>query len=91
MTHATIAVLGGARMRTWVIVALLSILLVAFATYSVTIGRYDIAVIDVWRIVWDNVVPAETPTWTQVQADVVKVVRLPYTLRFLGAYFIGGW
>ena len=86
MTDATIAMFDGTRLRTWVIVALLSVLLLLFATWSVTVGRYDIAVIDVWRIVWDNVVPAAAPSWTQVQADVVEVVRLP---RILAAMLIG--
>ena len=86
MANATIAVLSGARLRTWAIVASLSLLLVLFATYSITIGRYDIAMVDVWRIVWDNVVPAETPSWTPVQADVVEVIRLP---RILAALLIG--
>ena len=86
MTHATIAVLSGTRLRTCAIVALLSVVLVVFATYSITLGRYDIAVVDVWRIVWDNVVPAEAPTWTPVQADVVEVIRLP---RILAALLIG--
>ena len=86
MTDATIAVFDGTRLRTWVMVALLSVLLLLFATWSVTLGRYDIAVIDVWRIVWDNVVPAAAPSWTQVQADVVEVVRLP---RILAAMLIG--
>jgi iron complex transport system permease protein len=86
VTDATIAVFGGTRLRTWVMVALLSVLLLLFATWSVTLGRYDIAVVDVWRIVWDNVVPAAAPSWTQVQADVVEVVRLP---RILAAMLIG--
>jgi iron complex transport system permease protein len=86
VTDATIAVFDGTRLRTWVMVALLSVLLLLFATWSVTLGRYDIAVIDVWRIVWDNVVPAAAPSWTQVQADVVEVVRLP---RILAAMLIG--
>jgi hypothetical protein len=51
------------------------------AVYSITLGRYDIAMWDVWLILWDNVVPAQAPTWTQVQADVVEVIRLP---RILG-------
>ena len=73
-------------MRTWAIVALLSLLLVLAATYSVTIGRYDIGMADVWRILWDNVVPATAPSWTPVQADVVEVIRLP---RILAALVIG--
>jgi len=73
-------------MRTGAIVALLSLLLVLAATYSVTIGRYDIGMADVWRILWDNVVPATAPTWTPVQADVVEVIRLP---RILAALVIG--
>lgn len=73
-------------MRTGAIVALLSLLLVLAATYSVTIGRYDIGMVDVWRILWDNVVPATAPAWTSVQADVVEVIRLP---RILAALVIG--
>lgn len=73
-------------MRTGAIVALLSLLLVLAATYSVTIGRYDIGMADVWRILWDNVVPATAPSWTPVQADVVEVIRLP---RILAALVIG--
>jgi iron complex transport system permease protein len=84
--QATIAVLGGARLRTWAIVVLLSLLLVFCAVYSVTVGRYDIAMWDVWLILWDNVAPAQAPTWTPVQADVVEVIRLP---RILAALLIG--
>lgn len=77
---------GGTRMRTWLIVALLSLLLVFCAVYSITVGRYDIAMWDVGRILWDNLIPAQAPGWTQVQADVVEVVRLP---RILAALLIG--
>ena len=85
MQVATLA-LGGARMRTWAIVALLSLLLLFCVVYSITVGRYDIAIGDVWRILWDNVIPAQAPTWTPVQADVVEVIRLP---RILAAVLIG--
>ena len=37
-------------------------------------------------ILWDNVIPAQAPTWTPVQADVVEVIRLP---RILAALLIG--
>ena len=86
MTHATIAVLGDVRLRTWAIIVLLSLLLVFCAIYSITVGRYDTAMSDVARILWNNVIPAEAPTWTHVQADVVEVVRLP---RILAALLIG--
>lgn len=79
--------LGGTRMRTWTIVLLLSVLLVLCAIYSITVGRYDIAMGDVWLILWDNVIPAQAPAWTSLQADVVEVIRLP---RILAALLIGG-
>ncbi len=41
---------------------------------------------DVARILWDNVIPAQAPGWTRVQADVVEVIRLP---RILAAMLIG--
>jgi iron complex transport system permease protein len=84
--QATALALGGARTRTWVVVVLLSLLLVFCAIYSVTVGRYDIAMWDVARILWDNVMPADAPSWTPVQADVVEIIRLP---RILAALLIG--
>lgn len=85
--QATTIALGGTRMRTWAIVLLLSLLLVLCAIYSVTVGRYDIAMWDVWLILWDNVIPQQAPAWTPLQADVVEVIRLP---RILAALLIGG-
>lgn len=84
--HTATLALGGARMRTWVVVVLLSLLLVFCAVYSITIGRYDIAMWDVARILWDNVVPTQAPSWNPVQADVVEIIRLP---RILAALLIG--
>ncbi len=88
--QATAGTLGGARperrWRTWAVVVLLSLLLVLCAVYSITVGRYDIAMWDVARILWDNIVPTGAPTWTPVQADVVEVIRLP---RILAAMLIG--
>jgi iron complex transport system permease protein len=85
--QATTIALGGTRMRTWALVLLLSLLLVLCAIYSITVGRYDIAMGDVWLILWDNVMPAQAPAWTPLQADVVEVIRLP---RILAALLIGG-
>ena len=84
--QATTIALGGTRMRTWAIVLLLSLLLVLCAIYSITVGRYDIAMWDVWLILWDNVIPQQAPAWTPLQADVVEVIRLP---RILAALLIG--
>jgi iron complex transport system permease protein len=78
--------LGGTRMRTWALVLLLSLLLVLCAIYSISVGRYDIAMGDVWLILWDNVIPASAPAWTPLQADIVEVIRLP---RILAALLIG--
>jgi len=84
--QATTIAQGGTRMRTWAIVLLLSLLLVLCAVYSITVGRYDIAMWDVWLILWDNVIPDQAPAWTPLQADVVEVIRLP---RILAALLIG--
>ncbi len=83
---ATTIALDGTRMRTWAIILLLSLLLVLCAIYSITVGRYDIAMWDVWLILWDNVFPQHAPAWTPLQADVVEIIRLP---RILAALLIG--
>ena len=77
---------SGARLRTWVIVLLLAVLLVFCLLYSVTVGRYSVGLGDVWRILWDNVIPSENPGWTEVEANVVEAIRLP---RILAAILIG--
>lgn len=84
--QALTAALGGARTRTWVIVLLLSVLLVFCVLYSITVGRYSIGLGDVWRILWDNIIPSAAPSWTNVEADVVEAIRLP---RILAAVMIG--
>jgi iron complex transport system permease protein len=76
-----------ARRDRGVSVALLCLgLLVLFMLFSVTIGRYDLTVPDVAAILIDNLVPAGSPTWTDVQEDVVELVRLP---RILAAVLVG--
>jgi iron complex transport system permease protein len=84
--RAAATALGGARMGTSAIVVLLSLLLVFCVIYSITVGRYDVAMGDVWRILWDNVIPERAPAWTPLQADVVEIIRLP---RILSALLIG--
>jgi iron complex transport system permease protein len=84
--RAAATALGGARLRAWVIIVLLSLLLAFCAIYSITVGRYDIAMADVWRILWDNVIAEPAPAWTPLQADVVEIIRLP---RILAALLIG--
>lgn len=83
---AAARVTGSLRLRAHAIIALLALLLVVCALYSITIGRYDIGIWEVARILWDNIVPAAAPSWTPVQADVVEVIRLP---RILAAILIG--
>ena len=68
------------------VIALLCVTLLFAVTYSVTIGRYDIGMWDVWRILWDNIVPRSDPPWTDVQESVVELVRMP---RILAALLIG--
>jgi iron complex transport system permease protein len=85
MTAAALAQ-GGARLRTLSIIAVLTLILVLCAVYSVTLGRYDVSMVKVALILWDNVVPTATPSWTPVEADVVEAIRLP---RILAAIVIG--
>jgi iron complex transport system permease protein len=68
------------------VIVLLSVVLVFAVTYSVTLGRYDIGMWDVWRILWANIVPRADPPWTDVQESVVELVRMP---RILAALLIG--
>lgn len=86
MTQVMTQAWSGVRSRTRLVIGLLSLLLVFAALYSVTVGRYDVGMRDVWLILWDNLVPAQAPSWTPVQADVVEVIRLP---RILAAMLIG--
>ena len=83
---ATTLAQGGARVRTLSIITLLTLLLVLCAVYSITLGRYDVSMVKVALILWDNIVPTDTPSWTQVEADVVEAIRLP---RILAAILIG--
>jgi iron complex transport system permease protein len=83
---ATAQTPGSMRLRARAIIALLALVLVFCALYSITVGRYDIGILDVGRILWDNIVPAVAPDWTPVQADVVEMIRLP---RILAAMLIG--
>lgn len=85
MTATTLAH-GGARVRTLSIITLLTLLLVLCAIYSITLGRYDVSMVKVALILWDNIVPTDTPSWTLVESDVVEAIRLP---RILAAIVIG--
>lgn len=75
-----------ARSRAAVVIALLCVLLGLTVTWSVTLGRYDIDMTDVWLIVIDNAFPVVEPTWTEVEESVVELVRFP---RILAALLIG--
>jgi iron complex transport system permease protein len=77
---------GGARVRTLSVILILTLLLVLCAIYSITLGRYDVGMAKVALILWDNIVPTNTPSWTPVEADVVEAIRLP---RILAAIVIG--
>jgi iron complex transport system permease protein len=78
--------LGGSRAGAMPVIALLGVVLLFAVTYSVTLGRFDIGMWDVWGILWDNVVPRTDPPWTHVQESVVELVRIP---RILAALLIG--
>lgn len=64
----------------------LTIALLLVMTWSVTLGRYDINMLDVLQILIHNVVPHPNPSWTEVEANVVELIRLP---RILAAVVIG--
>jgi iron complex transport system permease protein len=64
----------------------LSVFLVVFTVISITLGRYELDVIKVMRILIDNVVPMQTRNWTTVEQQVVELVRLP---RILAALLVG--
>lgn len=85
MANASLA-LEDARKRAVPVVALRALLLVLAVTWSITIGRYDISILDVWLILWDNVVPLADPPWTEVEESVVELIRMP---RILAALLIG--
>ena len=65
--------------------ALLAVL-VALALVSVTIGRYELGVLKVIRILIDNILPAAAPDWSVLEEQVVELVRLP---RILAAILVG--
>src|SRR5262245_5424875 len=68
------------------VIAALTLALLLTMTWSVTIGRYDINMSDVWLILLHNLFPLPNPPWTEVEASVVEFVRLP---RILAAVVIG--
>jgi iron complex transport system permease protein len=80
------AMAAGPRQRGRVAIALLSLLLVICALYSMTLGRYGVSVTHVWLILWNHVVPVAQPSWSDVDANVVEAVRLP---RILAALLVG--
>lgn len=76
----------GARRAPIPVLPLLVALLVLAVLYSVTIGRYDLTVYQVARILLDNVYPLAERGWEPVQEVVVEQVRLP---RILAAVIVG--
>jgi iron complex transport system permease protein len=77
-----------ARRRTGLAAVLLALggALALAMVFSITIGRYDITVADVARILWDNIVPVADRDWSEAQESVVELVRLP---RILAAVLVG--
>ncbi len=64
----------------------LVVLLVGTMIYSVTVGRYDLRLLDVLSILWDNLAPGANKSWDAIAETVVEQVRLP---RILAAVLIG--
>ena len=77
---------AGRKLASVSVLPLLIALLVLAILYSVTIGRYDLSIRDVFYILIDNVHPLVTPYWESVQEVVVEQVRLP---RIIAAVIIG--
>lgn len=64
----------------------LSAVLLFLALLSITLGRYELDVLKVVRILLDNIVPAAKVDWTPLEEQVVELVRLP---RILAAMLVG--
>jgi len=77
---------AGRKLASVSVLPLLIALLVLAILYSVTIGRYDLSLRDVFYILIDNIHPVVTPYWESVQEVVVEQVRLP---RIIAAVIIG--
>lgn len=71
--------------RRWSIFVLVGLLILTIL-YSITIGRYDLSIVDVALILIDNVLSIDSPQWQPVEEVVVEMVRLP---RILAAVLIG--
>ena len=84
--QAMAAAFDGVRSRTWAVVASLALLLVFCVIYSIALGRYQVSLGNVWLILWSNIVPVATPSWTAVEENVVEAIRLP---RILAALLVG--
>ena len=67
-------------------VLVLFAVLVCLILVSITIGRYDLDVLKVIRILADNLIPASNADWTVLEEQVVELVRLP---RILAAVLVG--
>ncbi|EHS54098.1 ABC-type transporter, integral membrane subunit [Rhizobium sp. PDO1-076] len=67
-------------------VLVLFAVLVCIILVSITIGRYDLDVLKVIRILADNLMPARNSDWTVLEEQVVELVRLP---RILAAVLVG--
>lgn len=67
-------------------VLVLFAVLVCLILVSITIGRYDLDVLKVIRILVDNLMPASNSDWTVLEEQVVELVRLP---RILAAVLVG--
>ena len=75
-----------ARRRGWLAIGVLALILVFAVIYSVTLGRYGVSMANAWLILWNHIVPVTSPSWTDVDANVVEMVRLP---RILAALLVG--
>lgn len=64
----------------------LVLILIAGALGSVTLGRYELTVLKVVRILWDNILPVANPDWSPTEESVVELIRLP---RILAAMMVG--
>lgn len=65
---------------------ILWLLPVMVAIFSLGVGRFDVEVVHVLKIIASQIIPIE-PTWTEMEETVVMNIRLP---RILLALLIGG-
>lgn len=68
------------QLRFWLLMSVLGLLLALSVTLAVVIGPVPIPAGRVWQIVWAQLFPGVEGDWSQAQANIVWLIRLPRVL-----------